>query len=66
MSIELPNLPYADHALEPHISAETLRIHHAKHHRGYGDKLNFYSDRGALQIVMTANADTPVVYTMAP
>lgn len=40
MSIELPNLPYADDALEPHISAETLRLHHGKHHRGYVDKLN--------------------------
>lgn len=40
MSIELPSLPYADDALEPHISAETLKIHRGKHHRGYVDKLN--------------------------
>ncbi len=40
MSIELPNLPYSENALEPHISAETLRTHHGKHHRGYVDKLN--------------------------
>jgi superoxide dismutase, Fe-Mn family len=40
MSIELPSLPYADDALAPHISAETLRLHHGKHHRGYVDKVN--------------------------
>lgn len=40
MSIELPNLPYPDDALEPYISAATLRLHHGKHHRGYVDKLN--------------------------
>lgn len=32
---ELPDLPYAYDALEPHISEETLRIHHDKHHAGY-------------------------------
>ncbi len=36
----LPPLPYADNALEPAISAKTLRIHHGKHHRGYVDTLN--------------------------
>jgi Fe-Mn family superoxide dismutase len=40
MTIELPNLPYAYDALEPFISAATLRTHHGKHHRGYVDKLN--------------------------
>lgn len=40
MSIELPDLPYAEDALEPHVSRETLRIHHGKHHRAYVDKLN--------------------------
>ena len=40
MSIDLPSLPYAYDALEPHISAETLRVHHGKLHRGYVDKLN--------------------------
>ena len=40
MTIELPNLPYAHEALEPVISAATLRIHHGKHHRTYVDKLN--------------------------
>ena len=40
MSIERPTLPFAERALEPHISAETLQIHCGKHHRGYVDKLN--------------------------
>ena len=40
MPIELPSLPYAEDALAPHVSAETLKIHHGKHHRGYVDKLN--------------------------
>ena len=40
MPIELPELPYAPDALEPYISAATLKTHHGKHHRGYVDKLN--------------------------
>jgi superoxide dismutase, Fe-Mn family len=36
----LPPLPYADHALDPVISASTLRYHHARHHQGYVDNLN--------------------------
>lgn len=36
----LPPLPYEMHALEPVISAETLALHHGKHHRAYVDKLN--------------------------
>lgn len=40
MRHELPDLPYARDALEPHISAETLDYHHGKHHRAYVDKLN--------------------------
>jgi Fe-Mn family superoxide dismutase len=38
MSIELPKLPYPLNALEPHISAATLDIHHGKHHRAYVEK----------------------------
>lgn len=37
---QLPDLPYAADALEPHISAETLMYHHGKHHAAYVDKLN--------------------------
>lgn len=40
MSFELPNLPYAHDALEPHIDARTMEIHHGKHHNGYTTKLN--------------------------
>jgi Fe-Mn family superoxide dismutase len=36
----LPPLPYDESALEPTISAETLRLHHGKHHKAYIDKLN--------------------------
>ena len=40
MSFELPNLSYAYDALEPHIDARTMEIHHTKHHNGYTTKLN--------------------------
>ncbi len=40
MSHELPALPYAYDALEPHIDEATMRIHHDKHHAGYTAKLN--------------------------
>ena len=40
MAFELPALPYAKDALEPHISAETLDFHHGKHHATYVTKLN--------------------------
>ncbi|MBT3145539.1 Fe-Mn family superoxide dismutase [Neptunomonas phycophila] len=40
MSFELPQLPYAMDALEPHISKETLEFHYGKHHKTYVDKLN--------------------------
>lgn len=40
MSFELPKLKYAFDALEPHIDARTMEIHHDKHHGGYTKKLN--------------------------
>ena len=40
MSFTLPDLPYAYDALEPHIDARTMEIHHGKHHAGYVAKLN--------------------------
>ena len=40
MSFELPKLNYAYDALEPHIDAKTMEIHHNKHHGGYTSKLN--------------------------
>lgn len=40
MSFELPKLAYAEDALEPNISAETLQYHHGKHHNAYVNNLN--------------------------
>ena len=40
MAFELPTLPYAQDALEPHISARTLSFHHGKHHQAYVNKTN--------------------------
>jgi len=40
MAHELPSLPYAHDALEPHIDARTMEIHHGKHHAAYVAKLN--------------------------
>jgi Fe-Mn family superoxide dismutase len=40
MSFELPKLSYAYDALEPHIDARTMEIHHSKHHQGYTNNLN--------------------------
>ena len=40
MAFELPTLPYAYDALAPHIDAQTMEIHHGKHHAGYTKNLN--------------------------
>lgn len=40
MAFELPKLPYAYNALEPHIDAQTMEIHHSKHHNAYVTNLN--------------------------
>ena len=40
MAFELPQLDYAYDALEPHIDARTMEIHHSKHHQGYTNNLN--------------------------
>jgi Fe-Mn family superoxide dismutase len=40
MAFTLPDLPYAQDALAPHISGETLSFHHGKHHKAYVDKAN--------------------------
>ena len=40
MAYSLPELPFAYDALEPHIDARTMEIHHGKHHNGYVTKVN--------------------------
>ena len=40
MTHKLPDLPYEYDALEPHIDAETMKLHHTKHHAGYTKKFN--------------------------
>ena len=40
MAFELPSLPYSEDALEPHIDARTMSIHHDKHHAAYTNNLN--------------------------
>jgi len=40
MAFTLPDLPYSNDALEPHIDSKTMEIHHGKHHNGYTTKLN--------------------------
>lgn len=49
MAFELPSLPYATDALEPHIDARTMEIHHGKHHNGYTTKLNAAIEGSALE-----------------
>ncbi|WP_407352433.1 superoxide dismutase [Luteimonas sp. R10] len=53
MAHNLPELPYAYDALEPHIDAQTMEIHHSKHHQGYVTNLND-------AVKDTDYADTPV------
>jgi Fe-Mn family superoxide dismutase len=49
MKIKLPPLPYDPDALEPVISAATMKLHHGAHHRGYVDKLNALIQGSALE-----------------
>ena len=53
MAFEVPPLPYAPDALEPHIDAQTMTIHHDKHHQAYVDKLNAVLEG-------TEHADRPI------
>ncbi|GAB3475138.1 superoxide dismutase [Marinomonas epiphytica] len=62
MSFELPALPYAKDALEPHMSVETLEFHHGKHHNTYVVKLNGlvpgteFENKSLEEIIATAPA----------
>ncbi|MBI2343848.1 MAG: superoxide dismutase [Deltaproteobacteria bacterium] len=49
MSHRLPDLPYDFGALEPHIDARTMEVHHGKHHKAYVDKLNAALESGGPQ-----------------
>ena len=49
MAFKLPDLPYAFDALEPHIDARTMEIHHDKHHAGYTNNLNAAIEGTALE-----------------
>ena len=49
MSFELPKLNYSHDALEPHIDARTMEIHHGKHHAGYTNNLNLAVNEAGLE-----------------
>jgi Fe-Mn family superoxide dismutase len=49
MTVTLPELPYGNRDLEPHISARTLEFHHGKHHQGYVTNLNKLLEGNGLQ-----------------
>jgi Fe-Mn family superoxide dismutase len=61
MQFELPPLPYAKDALEPHLGAETLEYHYEKHHHGYLEKLEKavagtpLAERSLVEIVRTSD-----------
>src|SRR5438045_3962299 len=59
MPFELPDLPYPYDALEPHIDAETMQIHHDLHHKAYVDNAN-------AALAGTEWADRPVEPARSP
>src|SRR5437667_43777 len=58
MAYELPPLPYPKDALEPFIDAQTMEIHHGKHHAAYVTNVN---KAIKLEIVSTPNQDNPLM-----
>ncbi len=67
MAFELPALPYANNALEPHIDARTMEIHHDKHHAAYTTNLNKaldgteYADKSIEEILAHISKHSPAV-----
>lgn len=66
MSFELPQLPYAYDALEPHFDARTMEIHHTKHHQAYTTNLNAAIagtelEGKSIEEILKASADKPAV-----
>ncbi|GAC1418622.1 MAG: superoxide dismutase [Mn] [Flavisolibacter sp.] len=67
MAFTLPALPYAFGALEPHIDAQTMQIHHDKHHQTYVDNLNKAiagtpnENKSIEELISQAGKNTPAV-----
>lgn len=67
MAFTLPALPYAPEALEPHIDAQTMQIHHGKHHQAYVDNLNKavagteHENKSIEELVKIAGSISPAV-----
>lgn len=67
MAFTLPALPYAKEALEPHIDAQTMEIHHDKHHQAYVDNLNKaidgteHADKSLEDLIKSAGTISPAV-----
>tara|TARA_R110000782_G_scaffold37169_7_gene87496 strand:- start:4148 stop:4759 length:612 start_codon:yes stop_codon:yes gene_type:complete len=64
MTFKIPELPYANAALEPHVSRQTLNLHHGKHHQSYVENLNklladtTYADMSLEEVIFKSNRNT--------
>ncbi len=67
MAFTLPNLPYSADALEPYIDAQTMQIHHGKHHQAYVDNLNKaiagteHENKSLEELVKSAGSISPAI-----